>query len=363
MIENNKKKDSFHASGWKIGSWLLFPSSSIGPIVATSSGSEEQPSTQSNQGISSNAWNHGLSHHHHGSVIFSPTALRMISILATLTWLFIFGLLLVLLIICGVDINFGRAISSCGREDHWLRPFFVATFAVYWVIMSVLFFNRALMLHAKWFGLANAHSGWWRMMCCGLTMPRRRVELKSVAFWLIWSQLLFGLVSNLLLLLMAIFPDQKGTKSFHFVTAFLGLILLLTYTACSVVIHTWRVVKVVKNKSTPFELFRRITHHDSKQFPSKRTWFLLSVTCHTFVIIWQLIFVLAGLGFIPAYVSTYIPAYEWLGVSSIMLALFPHTFDTMMTDVVDNSINDKMYLSTTRNTKGEDDETNSLILK
>ncbi|KAG2387232.1 hypothetical protein C9374_001564 [Naegleria lovaniensis] len=332
--------------GWKIGSWLLCPNVDV-----------EISNDENNSSSSFGTYQNSTRNR---AVIFSPTALRIISILVTLIWLLIFGLLLILLLVCGVDINFGSAISSCGRNGHWLRPFFVATFAIYWVIMSLLFFSRAFMLHAKSFGLANARSKCWRMIFCGLTIPRRGVELKSVTFWLIWIQLLIGLISNILLLLMAIFPDQKETKSFHFVTAFLGLTLLLIYSACSVVLHIGRVIKVMKKQSPPFELFRKI---DSKQIPSQRTWLCLSVTAHVFVIVWQLIFVLAGSGFVPAYVSTVIPVYEWLGVSCILLALFPHTFDTMMTDVRSSSTMTTSTELSNSSHHTEEDETNTLILK
>lgn len=265
------------------------------------------------------------------TLMCKPMILRLSSIITTLLWIGTYTLLITLLLVCGVDVQFNSAISRCGGDGHWLRPFFVSTFCVYGVVMSGLFTFRAFSLHAKWFGLAakSPTRQFWRWLTCTVKCCGKK-QLKSVAFWIFPIQLIIGLISNLLLVLMSIFPDNlKETKVMHFVGAFVGLILLLIYILISSGIHLWRLIRVVKKYTHPFELFR----NGNKTEDCTRIWRILSAVCHGLVIVWQIPCFIIGVAFIPVFLTTGDAIYEWLAVTCIMLGLFPHAFDTMLSDV------------------------------
>jgi len=240
-------------------------------------------------------------------------------------WLVSYIFLIIMLLVCGVHINFSSAISSCGETKSLLRPMFVATFSITGLLFTILFISRFIVMYTKWFGLETKQSKHWRrFLICGTRIPGRR-ELTSVAFWLMFSTLIPGIASNILLLLMAILPDEKPTKTVHFVTAFVGLLLLVIYILMSATIHIWRLIRLCRGKTSPFELVRHIENDESK-----KKVFVLSVTSFSCTILWHMVCFVGACVCIPVYVTKFIPAFEWVGVCFILLGMFPLAFDNML---------------------------------
>lgn len=263
----------------------------------------------------------------------STSLMTMFMFLIFAMWIIPYLLIIILLVVCGIDVKVSTAISHCGTYQHHLRPMFVATFCVNGVLFSIVFMIRALVLYVKWFGWkrrenTNNMSRWRKIFTCQFSnfkFPGRR-EILSVPFWLIILQMIPGIAANILLIFMAIYPDDKATRTEHFITAFLGLLLLVIYTGFSFIIQAWRLFRLCRGKTQPFYFIRRVNSLTT----NKRRMYLLSVSGLSLSMVYHLFCMVGAIICIPIYLTKFIPIAEWIAVLLILLGMVPLMFDNMM---------------------------------